>query len=452
MRRALFVAVPLAIAAGWLASCSTKPIADSYELTREQLQNPESCKSCHENHYNEWSGSMHAYAGDDPIFRALNKKMLRETNGANPTFCVQCHAPMAVREGATKDGNNLDQLPASMRGVTCYFCHGVDAVEGTHNNPLRLASDGVLRGGIADPVENKAHAAGYSALHDREQVDSAKLCGTCHDIVSPLGAHVERTYSEWQSSLFANPQLGKQLTCGKCHTEGRSDVAANAPGVGLRTVHDHKMAGVDIALTPFAQTTEQRAAVQANLNATIVTKMCVRPGRLGTNVEVTIDNGFVGHGWPSGAMPDRRAWLEVEAFLLDASTFSSGKVSATQSVKEVQTSDWLVFGDRDYTMDKKLTHNLWEVASYDTSQLSAPVTNNPQDPRFYHSITKVYEVVGDVDRVTMAVHIRPIDLDVADELIASGDLDSKVRDELPTFTLQNTVLEWTSAKGFGCVK
>ncbi len=452
MKRALFIAVPIAIAAGWLSSCSGQPIAKTYDLTREQLQNPESCKSCHENHYNEWSGSMHAYASDDPIFRALNKKMLRDTSGANPTFCVQCHAPVAVREGATKDGNNLDQLPVSMRGVTCYFCHSVDAVLGTHNNPLQLASDGKMRAAISDPTENKAHPSAYSTLHDRDDVESAKLCGACHDIVSPLGAHVERTYSEWQSSLFANPQLGKQLACGKCHTEGRSDVAANAPGVGLRTVHDHKMAGVDVALTPFAQSTEQHAAVQVNLNTTITTKMCVRPGRLGTNVEITIDNGFVGHGWPSGAMPDRRAWLEVDASLLGATTFSSGKVAAAQSVKDVQTSDWLVLGDSDYTTDKKLTHRLWEIASYDSSQLSVPVTSDPQDPRFYHSITKVYEVVGDVDKVTMAVHIRPVDFDVVDELIASGDLGAAIRDKIQTFTLQNTVLEWTSSKGFGCVK
>ncbi len=452
MKLAPLLILPLAVGFAWLASCGTEPIAGSYALSREQLQDPESCRSCHAQHVDEWSGSMHAYASDDPIFRALNKMMLRDTKGANPSFCVQCHAPVALREGATKDGSNLDQLPASMRGVTCYFCHSVSAVEGTHNNPLRLADDLTMRGGISNPTTNKAHRSGYSSLHDREHLDSAKLCGTCHDIVNPLGTHIERTFSEWQSSLFADPQLGKQLTCGKCHTPGRTDVAANAPGVGLRTVHDHKMPGVDVAVTPFPQLAEQRAAVQASLNTTLTAKLCVRPGRLGTDVEVTVDNSFAGHGWPSGAMPDRRAWVEVEAFRDGSSAFSVGKVAADRSLVEVATGDWLLFRDYGYTEGKKLTHHLWEIASYESKQLTPSVTNNTQDPRFYHALTKVYEVTGSVEKVTMAVHIRPVDFDLVDELIASGDLDSAVRSKISTFTLENTVLEWNASKGFGCTK
>src|SRR5687768_13395993 len=72
------------------------------KLTREALQDPQSCAGCHPDHYREWSGSMHAFAGVDPVFLALNKRMQRETNGALGNFCVQCHAPMAVRLGATK--------------------------------------------------------------------------------------------------------------------------------------------------------------------------------------------------------------------------------------------------------------------------------------------------------------------------------------------------------------
>src|SRR5262245_5741159 len=66
------------------------------KLTRDALQDPRSCAGCHPDHYREWSGSMHAFAGVDPVFQALNKRMQRETNGALGTFCVQCHAPVAV--------------------------------------------------------------------------------------------------------------------------------------------------------------------------------------------------------------------------------------------------------------------------------------------------------------------------------------------------------------------
>jgi Cytochrome c554 and c-prime len=85
-------------------------------LTREELMDPEQCKTCHVGHYDEWASSMHAYAADDPVFRAMNQRGQRETGGELGAFCVQCHAPMAVLTGATNDGLNLDDLPASSRG------------------------------------------------------------------------------------------------------------------------------------------------------------------------------------------------------------------------------------------------------------------------------------------------------------------------------------------------
>src|SRR6185295_17737270 len=128
-------------------------------LDEAALLDPMSCKTCHPAHFKEWSGSMHAYAAEDPVFMAMNARGQRETQGALGDFCVKCHAPMAVLTGATKDGLNLADVPAKLRGVTCFFCHSVDAVKGTHNNPLTLASDGVMRGGIADPVPTGAHEA-----------------------------------------------------------------------------------------------------------------------------------------------------------------------------------------------------------------------------------------------------------------------------------------------------
>ena len=80
-------------------------------LDAEALQDPQACASCHPDHVREWSGSMHAYASDDPVFLAMNARAQRETNGAVGSFCVNCHAPMAVRTGATQDGLNLETLP-----------------------------------------------------------------------------------------------------------------------------------------------------------------------------------------------------------------------------------------------------------------------------------------------------------------------------------------------------
>src|SRR3954452_13466818 len=94
--------LPLAM----MLACSSPPEANTF-LSRDDLLEPTACQGCHQDHYDEWAGSMHAYAADDPVFIAMNQRGQRETNGSLGTFCVNCHAPMAVRLGATKDGLNL---------------------------------------------------------------------------------------------------------------------------------------------------------------------------------------------------------------------------------------------------------------------------------------------------------------------------------------------------------
>jgi hypothetical protein len=62
--------------------------------------------------------------------------------------------------------------------VTCFFCHTIDAVTGSHNAAVSLSGDLVMRGEVTNPVENSAHASAYDPLHDRTQLASAGLCGT----------------------------------------------------------------------------------------------------------------------------------------------------------------------------------------------------------------------------------------------------------------------------------
>ena len=84
---------------------------------------------------------MHAYAAKDPVFVALNQRGQRETDGALGDACVQCHAPVALAAGLTTDGTNLADLPDHLGGVTCAWCHRVDAVTGDHNAALSVDAD-----------------------------------------------------------------------------------------------------------------------------------------------------------------------------------------------------------------------------------------------------------------------------------------------------------------------
>ncbi len=449
MTRALFAALVLAIAT--IAACSSEKQAGP-TLVGEDLQDPQKCLPCHADQFREWSGSMHAYAAEDPIFLAMNKRMQRETNGAAGDFCVKCHAPMAVRLGKTKDGLNLAELPAKDKGVTCYFCHAVDAVEGTHNSQLRLANDGVMRGPFGDPASGTPHAAAYSKLHDREDSESSSLCGACHDVITLKNAHIERTFLEWKDSLYSKPG---QLACGKCHMDGRDGLAADVAGVGIRRVHDHSFPSVDIALTPFPEAEAQRAAVQRVLDTTLIAELCVTAAPLGTAVEVSLDNAFAGHKFPSGANQDRRAWVELIAYRAGQVVFSTGVLpDEKKPVVDLLATDpklWLL-RDRIFDENGKEVHMFWEAARFEAEQLPAAVTNDPKDPAFFHNVVRTYDVPGSVDRVTMRVRMRPMDFDVLDDLVRTGDLDPAVLDRIPTYELASTVKEWTPARGFGCVK
>jgi hypothetical protein len=443
------VACPLLAGAVTLAACTSSKPDEPTALTREALLDPNSCLPCHADAFREWSGSMHAYASEDPVFVAMNKRMQRETNGAAGTLCVSCHAPMAVRLGMTKDGLNLADLPPSMKGVTCFFCHSVDAVEGTHNNPLRLAQDGVMRGGIANPIR-APHGAAYSPLHDRESQASATMCGPCHDVVTPLGAHIERTFDEWKSSLYAKPG---QLSCGKCHMEGRDGVAAKVDGAPTRRIHDHSMASVDIALTPFSEMEPQRASVQKLLDSTLLTKLCVKQSPAGVVAEVTLDNAFAGHKFPSGAAQDRRAWLELVAYRAGAQVFATGVVPEKKAVTSIADPNLWLLRDKIFGTDGKEVHLFWKAARVESELLSAAVTADPNDPAFFHSVTKTFTLpLPPPDRVTMRVRMRPMDFELLDDLVASKDLDPAVLDRLPTYDLGGATREWTNAGGFRCIE
>jgi len=415
-------------------------------LDPEALTDPAACQQCHPDQYAQWSGSMHAYAAEDPVFRAMNARGQRETQGALGSFCVNCHAPVAVREGLTRDGLNLDSVPASKRGVTCYFCHSVSEVQGTHDNPLVLSGDATLFGPFDRPSPLTPHRAARSPLFDETNPSSAAMCGACHDIVTPLGAHLERTYAEWQGTLFAIPPKG--LSCQSCHMPGKDGVASTV-STTPRRVHDHGFPALDVALTPgFPGVDAQRAAIQNLLDSSLQSSLCYDTGT--RRFQVVLENVGAGHGFPSGSAVDRRVWVELSAQSNGATIFSTGRARGTALVEGTDPDLWLL-RDCLFDVQGRERHMFWEAATVTTNQLPGSVVMTVNDPSSFSRthVARTFPASGALpvapDRIDLVVHVQPVGDDVVADLVASGDLAADAP-RAPIFDVAGAALTWTSAE------
>jgi hypothetical protein len=454
------------IAFGACGDGPARPIAE--------LQDPETCKECHPKHYQQWSGSMHAYASDDPVFVAMNRRGQRETSGSLGAFCVQCHAPMAVQLGLTS-GADFDpaQLPPAARGITCYFCHNVKAVTADHNNGLVLASDQTMRGGVTDPVSSPAHHSSYDRLVDSDK-NQSEICGSCHDVVTPRGVELERTFQEWKGTIFAQRDAAHHLSCGDCHMRSSNDVIADAPGLDVKLrnagFHEHMWPGIDQALSPFPELDAQAMAIKRDLDPAIAIigpapfASTVQPGGICLDppgrLTVRVDSIGTGHRWPSGAAQDRRAWLEVIA--RDAGgnpVLSSAVVPDGVDPEELQRID--APGDMHLTRmwdsafkdDGTPAHFFWDIAQIRSELLRAPITLDKNSPDFDHSSTARFDLgpsFTTIETITARIRIRPLSYALLDDLVGSGDLAATTASQLRTLDIVGAQSTWTRAtKGTG---
>ena len=327
-------------------------------------------------------------------------------------------------------------------------------VDESHNNGLRLSNDATMRGRITDPAGNSAHRSEASSLFSGAEADSARMCGSCHDLVlpappAPAAVALERTFQEWSGAVFAPgqaPAASAVATCNSCHMPPSTAMEPVAEGPGLnvrsRTRHLHHFAAVDVALDGFPNTgdaardmalrDQQRVELQQLLDVTLRIDICVQPIGDGSAVYITLDNANAGHNWPTGASQDRRAFVEVIAYAAGARIYESGVVADGQRVTELADPDLWLFRDRTFDADDKETHMFWKVARVESGTIGAQVTSNPADPRFYtasHAVRRfptgtATTIPGYPDRVTVRVRIQTMGLDFIDDLIASGHLDA----------------------------
>ena len=427
---------------------------DRPALTRQQLLNPESCKDCHPKHYREWSASMHAYAAKDPVFMAMNKRGQEETNGALREFCVNCHAPMAVRENAISDFADLSHVPDHLQGVTCYFCHNAVGVSAEHSNAnVMLANDDVMRAALNKPLQPSTHRVQYSEYHDGRRVgpEASRICGTCHDIKTPMGVRLERTLEEYESSIFAQVDPLAFQSCLDCHmpSDNHKQPAANSTGRAgetgaARTLHEHLWAAVDVPLTAHPYADAALSAVgQCELPARSISYFNIEPV-LGPTVQfsVTIETN-AGHDQPSGAAQDRRLWVEAIAYDAAGNEVErQGVVGDGEPEESADKRHPFMLRDRLKDAAGNETHMFWKAASYESNLLppATPMTSAAGS----HSRTSMFrlQTSNQPAKVVVRVRMRPMGVDVLSDLVASGHLAPDLVKQMPTFTVLSKEATW----------
>jgi len=344
------------------------------------------CRLCHEDIdvfvpiYTRWSASMMANSARDPLFQA-SLAIANQDAAFAGDLCLRCHTPggWLGNRSVPTDGSSL--RAEDFDGVTCTVCHRmVDPVFQAGVSPTEDESiiDALKAGGlwtpqpgnggyVVDPVHVRRGPFDDVPLNAHFPVEiihspfhtTSDHCGTCHDVSNPaftrqpddtyvlneLGmSHLtsdkydmfpmERTYSEWLNSQYANGGVdasgvfggnhatGIMVSCQDCHMpdfDGFGSVfhdddpffqRPNVPAHNF-TGGNTWMPGVILDLFPGAFPSQyldpvvERARFMLQNAATleVVQDQC--------SVSVRIYNN-AGHKLPTGNPDGRRMWLNME--------------------------------------------------------------------------------------------------------------------------------------------
>ncbi len=215
---------------------STAATADPHAEVYAQSQFPSAaeCAKCHQQIYDEWSTSSHAYASISPMFHRFEDTINKLTSGTIGYFCMRCHAPVATTMEHPRDQAIYDGPRVFREGVTCVACHRVNEAYTKSNGERRIEP-----GDIFEPVygggdgagnetavtykdffkvktnaadTNTAQSIHASAFHF-EQLTQSDFCMSCHQVSVPPGIKLEVVWDQYRAS----PAYRAGVTCQDCH-------------------------------------------------------------------------------------------------------------------------------------------------------------------------------------------------------------------------------------------
>ena len=338
------------------------------------------CNLCHSSFFtapvDRWRTSIMAQAGRDPLFHAC-LAVAEQDAGAVGSLCLRCHTPGAWLAGNSvpTDGSAVSGVN-DFDGVTCNLCHrmvdpnyvagqspSVDL--GILNNLAEIPNPQHSGQYVIDPSDRRRgpyNLGGGFQFHpffESPFHHSSELCRTCHDVSnpayirqgnqyvlidlnSPHPTHdpndeypVERTYSEWSMSEFAqgpvdmggrfggnNPEVS---SCQDCHMPSTSGVGCNMGAPTRPDLALHNFSGAQTWVLDAIHALDTSYLLWDTPAYMDPAQIIVAKNRnidmleAASDLEVTTENGQLkvrvinqsGHKLPTGYPEGRRMWIEV---------------------------------------------------------------------------------------------------------------------------------------------
>lgn len=440
----------------WEETITTKDVGADVEFSTAK-----ECGECHPAHLQEWEQSMHAYAAHSPVFDAMAQKAFRDTSGEVGTFCTSCHSPIGAIQGEDGTVTAEGRSEISKDSVSCEVCHSaVDHLVPVGNLSLELTTTGDVTGPfVSDFVE------GHNSVQS-DFLQSAELCGSCHDVFNYPGLRIEEAYTEYTTS----PAKDMGLSCQDCHMGSEPGVPSEhsvgpiAQVAGKtypdRKLSSHRFIGPDYSLLdgfPYPDDLERSQIAQEEMFAqiTVLLKNAVEIGDVELDnsgeeplLTVAIQSLTSGHNVPTGFTSERQLWLDVVITnVVGTVLFASGQLDSYGDLYDGHS--WDVAQDPT-RLDTQLV-NLQSKNKVRYGELELPTTEEttfPFDADYIekHSLrpmekrTVSYTLPTSLREQQLQVSIALKYRNLPPYILRSLQLDDLV-DRLQVFTIDTTTIE-----------
>lgn len=424
---------------------------------------PEVCGGCHPQQYDEWTGSVHALAFQDPVYQGELNKGFKAVGHEVTRQCEGCHSAAGMVTGEIKGPGLVGLSDLALAGVSCDICHSVSGT--THwQTPSHEPENGsmILTPGIDTEKGTILRKHGPIAPGEdcgmgfHECVESplhlqAELCASCHQVYH-YDRHfpLEATYLEWKHGPYAQ----HAILCQDCHMVDT--------GVFLRAADDflkpargeyrHYFNGANYLLYFLAASAAEKAGrtelaahlqdkyemavkrLQAAADLDIVP--VYRQGKL-AEIRVRVKNIRAGHNLPTSLTNVRQMWLEVTVRDERGTVLlSSGSLDANGQI----SADTRMFNSDGMGSDFHFAIDPWVVTAFSR--------HDTIPPRGYRDVYYGFSTPAGVKQITLEARLRyrQADQKVAESLLAAVPADIDLEKtyglrEVPTLPVVDMVVK-----------